>query len=86
MREEIPNLLTVRAFAAKHSAFSESSLRWLIFNASGHLGADSNGLSDALVRIGRRVFIDEVAFFEWARSRTPSDTRGRLHGGSGERS
>jgi hypothetical protein len=68
-------LLTVRQFAVRHPAFSESSLRWLIFNAgqrrvSGGLVLPGNGFEVALVRIGRRVFIDEERFFAWAERQT----------------
>jgi len=61
----IPNLLTVRQFSEKHSAFPQGGLRHRIFHA------DSNGLekSGALVRNGRRVLIDEEQWFAWLRSR-----------------
>jgi hypothetical protein len=41
--------------------FSENTLRWLVFNAS------SNGLQalDAIVRVGRRVYVDIDAFDRW---------------------
>ena len=62
-------LLTVRQFAARHAAFSEGGLRWLIFNAKGRKSSKDaiapNGLEAALVRVGRRVLIDEHAFFGW---------------------
>lgn len=54
----IPTLLTVRQFAERHTAFSQASLRYLIFNAS------TNGMTKCLRRIGRRVLIDETKFFE----------------------
>lgn len=55
-------------------AFSEGSLRWLIFHAC------QNGLDEALVRVGRRVFIDEDAFNAWLeRGRKPaSDCEGAI--------
>lgn len=62
-------LLTVRQFADKHQAFSQGSLRFQIFNASprktslGEIGG--NGLDAALLRLGRKVLIDEAKFFEW---------------------
>lgn len=51
-------LLTVRQFSEKHPAFTQGSLRNLIFNAK------QNGFDAALVRVGRRVLIDEAAFFD----------------------
>ncbi len=52
-------LHTVPQFAKKNPAFTEASIRWLIFNEG------SNGLKDAaaIVRIGRRVLIDEDRWF-----------------------
>jgi len=62
------SLLKVRAFAAKYQAFSEGSLRWMIFNAN------SNGLaaSGAILRNGRSVILDEERFLAWLESRQPS--------------
>jgi hypothetical protein len=39
--------------------FTESSLRWLIFNGQ------SNGFDACLVRVGRKVFIDRQRFGQW---------------------
>ena len=39
--------------------FSESSLRWLLFNA------DSNGFSACILRVGRKVLIDLNKFEFW---------------------
>jgi hypothetical protein len=61
------SVLSVRQFAAKHPAFSEGGLRWLIFQAKNRPGFKGNGLDVAIVRVGRRVLIDERKFFEWLR-------------------
>jgi len=64
-----PTLLTVRQFSDKHPAFSAGSIRQLIFasqprkTSRGNL--PGNGLNIALVRLGRKVLIDEAKFFEW---------------------
>ena len=50
---------TVKQFSQRHPVFSESSLRYLIFNER------HNGLSPAIRRVGRKVLIDEDKFFEW---------------------
>ena len=54
------NLKTVAAFAA-HGPFTESQLRWWIFCEA------ENGLaaSGAVVRVGRRVYLDVDAFDRW---------------------
>lgn len=62
-------LLSVRQFSEKHPAFSQGSLRNLIFLAkSRHTSRGTlpgNGLDVALVRVGRKLLIDEGKFFEW---------------------
>ena len=56
--------LTVQQFAAKHAAFNAGGLRSLVFNEH------QNGLakSGAVVRIGRKVLINETKFFTWIES------------------
>ena len=62
-------LLTVRQFADKHQAFPQGSLRNLIFLAENRKTSkgviQGNGLDVALVRIGRKLLIDEGKFFQW---------------------
>jgi hypothetical protein len=60
----MPVLTTVNQFPTKHPAFKVSGLRALIFNEH------TNGLakSGAIVRIGRKVLIDEAKFFAWVES------------------
>jgi len=55
---------TVQQFIKKHPAFTIGGLRALIFNEH------TNGLakSGAIVRIGRKVLIDEQKFFSWVQS------------------
>ena len=53
------NLLTVTQLSEKSPAFSEASLRWLIFNAV------TNGLDRALMKVGRRILIDVSEFERW---------------------
>ena len=64
-------VLTVRQFNQRNPAFSESALRNLIFKADTRQSTrgeiPGNGLLEAgvIVRIGRKVLIDETAFFAW---------------------
>lgn len=52
------NLLTIKDFAAKHPAFSEGSIRWLVFNR------ETNGFAHCFLKLGRkRILIDEDEFF-----------------------
>lgn len=52
---------TIRQFVRENDAFTEGGLRWQIFNA------ETNGLAGtgAIVRIGRRVYVDPEKFFRW---------------------
>ncbi|MDD2739914.1 MAG: hypothetical protein PHR94_13365 [Methylomonas lenta] len=60
----MPTLNTVKQHAMKCQAFTEGAIRMLIFNEN------KNGLADAgaIVRIGRKVLIDEEKFFDWIES------------------
>lgn len=62
------NLKTVPAFAAG-SPFSEGQVRWWIFNEK------NNGLSahGAIVRVGRRVYVDVDGFDSWIESQQPRE-------------
>jgi hypothetical protein len=56
--------LSVSQFTKKHQAFTVGGLRALIFNEH------SNGLakSGAIIRLGRKVMIDEILFFTYVLS------------------
>lgn len=58
-------LYTVRQFARHHEWISEGGLRWLLFRR------DANGLqaSGAIIRMGRKILIDEQEFLRWLRHR-----------------
>ena len=63
----MPKLYSVKQFAQENPAFSESSLRWMLFNS------DANGLlkSGAIIRNGRRILIDSDKFFAWLQANQP---------------
>lgn len=67
-------LLSVRNFAARHSEFPAATLRDLIFKSEERYTAKGklpgNGLLEAgaIVRVGRKVMIDETRFFAWVDS------------------
>lgn len=65
--------VTVRQLSARFPAFSEASLRSLIFNAQPRVDSrggviHGNGLAPAIIRVGRKVLIDPVRFGEWLNS------------------
>lgn len=51
--------LTVKQWANEHKWPPIGGLRYLIFNA------EANGFNKVIKRVGRRVLIDEKAFFDW---------------------
>jgi hypothetical protein len=56
--------LTINQFTAKHTAFTLGGMRSLVFQEH------QNGLAEsgAIVRIGRKVLVDENKFFAWIES------------------
>lgn len=52
------NIFTVKQFCERNPAFTAGGVRHLIFHA------DKNGFSRCFKRIGRRVYVDENAFYE----------------------
>jgi hypothetical protein len=66
------DLFTVEQFADRRPAWSQPALRNLILNSVSRLNSrgeriPGNGLAEsgAVVRVGRRVLIDESVFFRW---------------------
>ena len=59
---------SVKSFAAKHPAFTEQALRYMIHRAS------HNGLAHAgaIIRLGRKLVIDESKFLAWIESQNES--------------
>ena len=60
----MPKIVNIEQLSQEVPAFTQASIRWLIFRAK------ENGLeeSGAIIRLGRRVLIDEGAFFRWVQS------------------
>lgn len=55
-------LIPVTQWNQYHAFPPQGGLRWLIFHEK------TNGFGACIRRIGRRVLIDEAAFFEWVDS------------------
>ena len=62
-------LRTVPQVCEAHPAFTSGGIRWLLFNR------DINGLECAVVKVGRRVLIDEDRFFTWLDEQNKADKR-----------
>ena len=71
------HIKTISQFCNDNPAFTQAAMRGLIFKAEPRITHDGtkpgNGLIEAgaIIRIGRRVLIDEAKFFEWVRSQQP---------------
>lgn len=57
-KSQLPTLRTFPQFCERHPWCTEGGLRWLRFNCH------ENGFERAFRTLGRRVLIDEEAFFE----------------------
>lgn len=61
--------LTIRQLSERYPAFSEPSLRNLVFCAKPRQSTKGqipgNGLDKAILRVGRKVLIDAEGFQEW---------------------
>lgn len=53
---------TVKQLAERHPYLTESTIRWHLFNRK------TNGLSAAVIKLGRKVLIDDEKFSEWVAS------------------
>jgi len=67
LETNLPNYLTVRQLPERHPAFTQGGIRALIFNA------EKNGFHKCLRRCGRKILIDEKAFFEWLETQNAED-------------
>lgn len=57
-----------------HPYPSISSLRWMVFHAQ------SSGFEAVIKRVGRKVLIDEQAFFDWVASNPTTKPQGGRRG------
>ena len=72
-------ILTVRDFCTKHLWPPEGGLRHIIFYSS------ENGAEAFIRRVGRRVLIDEAAFFVWVAAQNEKPNTGanaKTHAGA----
>jgi len=83
-----PQLLTVKQFALAYPAFTEAAMRNLIFKANDRASSrgavTGNGLLKfgAIIRLGRRILIDDQAFFAWVRATATMTGQGDSVGAS----
>ena len=59
-------LFTVKQFAERHPAFSNNSLRWIIFRSADKSDPDYSKFRTAIHRVGGRVLIEEPKFLNIA--------------------
>lgn len=58
-----PSLLSVSQFCQKHEWANVGGIRHLLFNR------ETNGFDRCVVRLGRKILLDENAVFDWLRER-----------------
>lgn len=78
MQSHATRLIPVPEWNSHHPWPPIGGLRYLIFNA------EANGFDQVVRRVGRRVLIDEAAFFAWvekqgAQDKTLTNKRGGRH-------
>ena len=56
------SFLTVKQTAEKFPAFTQNSIRWIIFNSK------LNGATVFIRKVGRKVLIEEAGFLAWINS------------------
>ncbi|HOH28214.1 MAG TPA: hypothetical protein PLC40_00945 [Candidatus Hydrogenedentes bacterium] len=54
-----PRLLSVTQFCQKHEWATQGGIRHLLFNR------EMNGFDRCVVRLGRKILLNEAAVFEW---------------------
>ena len=64
--QQTTRLIPITEWPTHHSYPPIGQLRALVFNA------DENGFGHCIRRIGRRVLIDEAAYFEWVAAQNQS--------------
>lgn len=72
MNLQSTRLIPVPAWPKYHPWPSVAGLRYLIFHAK------ENGFESCLRRIGRRVLVDERAFFQWSAGRADVSVAGDM--------
>ncbi len=65
---DMTHLLTVAQLAELNPAFTESTIRWWIFNA------EEFGFSKCIIRIKGRVYIDRIACEAWLEQHRQAET------------
>jgi hypothetical protein len=58
---KIPTILTIKQFVEKHKFISYAGLQNQLF----HRQTNGLNVSGAIIKLGKRVLINEEKFFEW---------------------
>ena len=72
----IRNLIPLTRWGEKHQHPPIGGLRYLVFNAH------QNGFDSCIVRIGKRVLIDEEKYFEWVDNQNSTSLNPQSKGGA----
>lgn len=67
-----PPVFTIKQFVKRNPAFTEAAVWNIRFKSKSRNSSkgpvESNGAASAFLTVGRKVLIDEQAFFDWIRS------------------
>ena len=65
------NLKSIKHFTEDNPSFTQGGMRSLIFNE------ETNGLKDsgAILRVGRKILIDEPRFYDWIKSQNEMEVQ-----------
>ena len=66
-------LFTIKQFAKRHPAFSNNSLRWIVFRSANKSDPDYSKFRPAIHKVGRRVLIEESRFLSIAMGTNNAD-------------
>lgn len=70
--QQIRRLIPIPKFNDYHPDPSPAALRWLVFT-------NKDGFESCVVRRGKRVLIDEAAYFEWLDKQNEKARRQDIH-------
>ncbi len=69
-----PPIFTLKQFVVRNPPFTEAALRNIRFKSKDRQSSKgpvkTNGAASAFITVGRKVLIDEQAFFDWVRKQS----------------
>lgn len=67
--DKLSPILTLQQLSQKYPAFGVNTLRWFVYcsvhRASSKGEIRGNGFAECMIRVGRRIYINEMKFLNW---------------------